>query len=121
MTQAPLVCGLRPRAAASTAAPAARRVLPRNPAPPAPPTSACPTGAPSPATPTPTTASVLDDDAIEAEVLAAIASASEPPVADPHGPKFAAAARAAACAVGRARIRAVHRPVMGPIATAKAG
>jgi hypothetical protein len=63
---------------------------------------------------------VLDDDAIEAEVLAATAHGTEPS-ASPTGQV------AAALAFGRPathlRVRALHRPVMGPVRveSAKAG
>jgi hypothetical protein len=100
--------GLRLAVAALLQAPPARRThaaaYPGSPGgltPSAPPTSARPAraamltgpvaGWPTPVASTP--APVLDDDALEAEVLAAV----------------------------RPRVRAVHRPVMGPIATAKAG
>jgi hypothetical protein len=70
----------------------------------------------------------LDDDAIEAEVLAAAANGTEPSAARARAATQPAAAAPApspstAAALTHLRIRALHRPVMGParVESAKAG
>jgi hypothetical protein len=113
------------------------------------PTTAAPmdptTARPAPADPVPDPTRALatlalDDDAIEAEVLAATAHESAPPAATAHGSEPAAASQAAVAAAtaprpstaaaltpGRTatplRIRALHRPVIGAVRveSAKAG